>query len=133
MYKRRAQMTAYLGHVWPGFLREEDGRLDIDIQDLLYGAVWHVQNEACCRVDGCIGHQHIHRPIRVHGKLHQPLQVLLLANVRSTSHDLNAPVLQQSDGFIHIALGQAYRSFVGWVDLVLSISCRAVTRYLRRS
>ena len=97
-------MPAYLGHVRPGFLRKKDGRLYVNIQDLLYGAVWHVQDEACCRVDGCIGHQHIHRPIRVLGKLHQPLQVLLLADVRSTSHDLNASVLQQSDGFIHIAL-----------------------------
>lgn len=97
-------MDAYLGHVWPCFLREEDGRLYIHIQDLLYGTVWHVQNEACCRVDRCIRDQHIHRPISVLRELHKPLQVFLFANIRSTAHDLNAPGLQQLNRFIHIAL-----------------------------
>ena len=97
-------MTAYLGHVWSGLLGKEDGRLDIDIQDLLNGTVWHVQDETCRRVDGCIGHQDIHYSIRVPGKPHESLQILLFADICRTTNDLNASGLQESDRFVHIAL-----------------------------
>ena len=94
----------HLGQMRSDFLGEEDGRLDIDVQDLLNGAVWHVQDEASCWVDSCVGHQHVHSAIRVPSELHQPLQVLLLADICCAADDLDAAGLKLSESLIHIGL-----------------------------
>ena len=103
-YELKQGRVACLAEMGSRLTGKQDGGFNIDVQDLVDCAVWHVKDEARSGVDGRIGDQRVHAAPAAHCQLHKPRQILLAADVGCAANRHDARGMQLCQRCFHILL-----------------------------